>query len=339
MNICLLTRYFNFKGSGVTRIAMEVRQELENRGHSVYPISSKDGGLFTYFWYTAAQIPMKLPRKGVDVYHALATLEAMWLPRHKSIAMFLDLFTDSNPERVGAGMGYSKWKLLVGRKYFEFGSRLAAHCRFITCISDKTKQDMLECLRMPEDKIRVIRLGIPPLEPAQKKDGRFRIGTLGQLDKRKRIDLLIRQFKASHIDAELVIAGQGMDKQILDALADGDSRIKFLGLVPNERLEEFYNSLDLFVFPTGVEGYGLPPVEAMSCRKPVVILSDAIIPDEVRTRCVAVPDLTALFDSPSDLDSVIKTVDYDSNYAFAKTHNWKKCVDEYVKLYEEVASD
>jgi glycosyltransferase involved in cell wall biosynthesis len=318
---------------------MEVRQELENRGHSVYPISSKDGGLFTYFWYTAAQIPMKLPRKGVDVYHALATLEAMWLPRHKSIAMFLDLFTDTNPERVGAGMGYSKWKLLVGRKYFEFGSRLAAHCRFITCISDKTKQDMLECLRMPEDKIRVIRLGIPPLEPVLKKDNRFRIGTLGQLDKRKRIDLLIRQFKASRIDAELVIAGQGMDRPILDSLADGDSRIKFLGLVPNEKLEDFYNSLDLFVFPSGVEGYGLPPVEAMSCRKPVVILSDAIMPEEVSSHCVAVPNLTVLLDSPLELDNVIKAVDYDSNYAFAKTHNWKKCVDEYVKLYEEVASD
>jgi len=336
MNVCLLTRFFDFRGTGVSRIATEVKTELERMGHFVHPISTNGTNLYTYFWYTGVQIPCRLPRRNVDVYHALATLEAMWLPRHKSVATFLDLFTTTNPERAGSGMGYNKLKLAIGRWYFDLGSKLAVRCRFLTCISDKTKQDMIQFLHIPESKIHTIHLGIPnDLEPQPRKHSRFIIGTLGQLDKRKRVDLLIRQFKASRIDADLVIAGQGMDYPLLKELADEDPRIRFLGLVPNEKLCEFYNSLDLFVFPTFLEGWGLPPVEAMACEKPVVIMDDAIMPHEVRSRCVSVENLTPMFDDYGFLSSAIASVDYTANYQWAKSHTWQKCVEQYTQLYRQ----
>ena len=335
MKVCLLTRFFNYKGTGVTRIATEVLKELENQGHEVVKISTNGKSLYSYFFYTAVEIPLRYPKTGVDVYHALATMEAMWLPRNKSIATILDLFTTTNPDRAGAGMGYEKWKLLIGRKYFEFGSHVASKCRFIVCISDKTKQDVIQCLNIKEDKIKVIKLGIQDdLEPLNIKHKRLTIGTLGQLDKRKRIDLLIRQFKASNIDADLLIAGQGMDRPMLEALADGDKRIKFLGLVPNDKLNEFYNSLDVFAFPSFIEGYGLPPVEVMACKKPVVLMSDVIMPDEIKNRCILTESLRHTFDHIYDLPKV----NQDDNYTFAKSHNWKKCVNEYVELYKEIMS-
>ena len=209
-------------------------------------------------------IPIKLPRKGIDAYHALATLEGMWLPREKSITTYLDLFTTTNPERAGAGLGYEKWKLEIGRRYFDFGSRQAAKCKILTAISEKTKDDMAVELQVDERKIRVIRLGInDDLEPVPKPDEVYRLGTLSQLDRRKRIGLLIEAFRKSRMDAELVIGGRGMDEPILRKLAGDDPRIKFLGLVPDSELPTFYNSLDAFIFPSWIEGYGLPPVEAM----------------------------------------------------------------------------
>ena len=51
-------------------------------------------------------------------------------------------------------------------------------------------------------------------------------------------------------------------------------------LIPN--MNDFYNSLDLFVFPTSIEGYGMPIVEAMACGKPVITLEDAEIPSNLR---------------------------------------------------------
>jgi len=307
------------------------------RGHDIHRISTKDTSLYSYFAYTAIKIPIILPRKGIDVYHALAPLEGMWLPRNHSIVTYHDLFTTTNPERAGAGLGYEKWKLFVGRKYFELGSRIASRCRFIVCVSNKTKQDVMEYLRVPEEKIRVIISGISnDLEPKPKKDGVFRIGTLSQLDKRKRIDLLIKNFKRNKIDGELVIGGQGIDKPLLSHLASGDSRIKILGFVPDDKLADFYNSLDVFVFPTWLEGYGLPIVEAMACKKPVIVLSDAIIPEEVKGRCVIVEDLDTALGNKDYLEKLYKNVDIENNYMWAKKHDWNKCVDEYIKLYKEI---
>ena len=341
MRVCLLNRFFDFRGTGVTRIATEVTKELRSQGHEVVQVSTNATSLYAYAWKTAIGVPLSLPRKGIDVYHALATLEAIWLPKSRSIATFLDLFTTTNPERAGAGMGYSRWKLAVGRWYFKVGSHIAAKCRYLVCISEKTKQDVLEHVCQDESRISVIRLGIgDDLKPMDgKPNGRVRIGALGQLDKRKRIDLLIRQFRASKIDAELVIAGVGPDREMLERIAGGDERIRFLGLIPEGALTAFYNSLDLFVFPTFIEGFGLPAVEAMACGKPVVVRSDSIIPDEIRTRCFAMDNLTELFDNENKLDTVLRTTDYEGNLEFAKEHRWDKCVAQYVELYKKIMED
>ena len=326
----------------MTRIATEVSKELEKRGHDVVKITTGDGGssLYSYAFQTAIGVAFKIPRNGVDVYHALATMEALWLPRDKSIATYLDLFTTTNPDRAGAGMGYSRWKREVGKRYFDFGSKIASRCRFLVCISDKTKQDVLEHIKPDEEKLKVIRLGISEtLNPENGKHDRLTIGTLGQLDKRKRINLLVEAFHKSGLDAYLLIAGQGPDDRMLRDLADGDSRIKFLGLVQEKHLNWFYNALDLFVFPSGIEGYGLPPVEAMACGKPVVILDDAILPQEIRIRCVSVDNLYSLFDNFSEVERIIVSnhIAYYDNLMFARKHKWEDCVSEYIKLYEEIA--
>ena len=338
MNICLLTKYFGFNGTGISRFAFEILSGLEKRGHTIHKIETRaDVSLYRYFIYTAFEIPLRLPRRDIDIYHALVTLEGMWLPKDRSIVMIHDLFTTTDLERVGAGMGRSWWKKMVGASYFSFGSNLASKCRFVVCNSDKTKQDILSHIKVPEDKIRVIRMGIHrDLVPAPKKDGVFRIGTLSQLDKRKRIDLLICQFKESKLDGELVIAGQGQDRPLLERLIGDDSRIKLLGFVPDNEMSDFFNSLDIFAFPTWIEGYGLPIVEAMSCQKPVMVLSDAIIPDEVKSRCIVVDNFTDVLNNTARLSDIIKQIDIDDNHRFAKEHDWDSCVEEHLKLYREI---
>lgn len=339
MKVCLVNRYFDFRGTGVTRIATEVARELERQGHEVVRMATSGESLYSYFWHTAIKVAFRLPRDGVDVYHALATLEAMWLPVDKSIATYLDLFTTTNPDRAGAGMGYDRWKLEIGRRYFAFGAKLAARCRFLVCISEKTKQDVLEYVGADERKLRVIRLGISDtLRPENGKHHRLTIGTLGQLDKRKRVGLLIRAFRKSRLDADLVIAGRGPDRAMLGDMAKGDMRIRFLGLVLDRELNAFYNNLDLFVFPSGIEGYGLPPVEAMACGKPVVVLDDAILPGEIRSRCVSVGSLDQMFTCLSEVETVMAlgAVNIGTNLGFAREHRWETCVNQYLKLYNEI---
>lgn len=346
MKICLLARYFDMRNAGLGRVAMELRDRLIERGHDVSTVSTNGSGPFSYFRYTAFEMPFRKP-KGCDIYHAITPMEAIWIPGKKMVVTFHDLILCTDPEKAGAGLGGHGWKNWIGRNYFATAVSLAqAKARSariqmgtprIVCVSEQTKSDLMRCFGVPKDDIAVIKSGISPaLEPMLKPDV-FRIGYLGQLDRRKRVGLLIDAFKQSDLDADLVIAGIGVDMRKLMALADGNPSIKFTGLVPEKHLHLWYNSIDIFVLPTMIEGYGLPAVEAMACKKPVVVLGDAIIPDEIKSRCVVVDDLVAFLGDEEAMWDAIGRVDYEDNYAFAKSHDWEKTADDYEALYREVA--
>lgn len=335
MNICLLTRYFDLRNAGLGRVSIEIHNELVKRSYSVAAVSTTGNSLYSYFLYTSLGIPLKLIGKKIDVYHAITPMEGMWLPKEKSIVTFHDLFQITNPDMLGSGIGYSKWKNLVGTNYFKFVVNIAKRCKVVVAVSEKTKEDLVTHLKVPRDKIRVITSGIyDELEPRPRKDKVFRVGYMGQLDRRKRVHLLIDAFKKSHLD-ELVLAGGGADEQALKARAEGDNRIKFIGVVRSNWVD-FYNSLDVFVLPTWIEGYGLPIVEAMACKKPVVVLGDAIIPLEVKIRCVWVEKLDYVLGNQKYLKNLCESIDIEGNYEWAKSHTWRRTVDGYIELYKEV---
>ncbi|KKK85133.1 hypothetical protein LCGC14_2776380, partial [marine sediment metagenome] len=275
-------------------------------------------------------------------------------------------------DKLGSGIGYSKWKNIAGRTYNRFMINISKKCKGVTAVSEQTKKDLTTYLDIPEEKIKVIRSGIRlDLIPMKKKDKTFRVGYLGALDRRKRVGLLIGAFKASELgelaiggsgldesilkglaegdkrikflgrhdnETQLLIAGTGVDEQKLRALAQGDDRITFEGRIPDDKLVDFYNSLDVFIFPTWVEGYGLPIVEAMACKKPVIVLFDASIPWDIKKRCVIVDRLDYVLANQTYLTRLCKSVNIEDNYRWAKEHDWDKTVDEYIKIYEEILS-
>ncbi len=337
MNVCLVSRYFDFRNAGVGRVGFEIRNGLTAQGHSTTTVSTNGASLYSYFVYTAAQIPFRLPR-GADVYHAISPMEAIWLPKDKSVVTFHDLFQITDPDKLGSGLGYSRWKNFVGRNYFALAAHIAKRCKGIVAVSNKTQEDLIEYLGIPEDRIHVIRSGIrPDLKVLRKRSGVKTIGYLGQLDRRKRVDLLITAFRKYKNDIELLIAGTGADEIELKALAAGDPRIKFLGRIPDGELVDFYNRIDAFMFPTWLEGYGLPIIEAMACQRPVIVLDDASLPIEISRRCVSVETLEHLFANPSYFETRCTVNNYESNYRWAKTHKWETTVSQYLELYEEVS--
>ncbi len=336
MKVCLLTRRPELDTGGIGRVSLEIRNGLIKMGNSVHVVSATKENLTHYFKYSFIDNYFNMP-KGYDVYHAITPMESIWIPKDKGIATILDIIPIVHPELHGARMGGNRVKYTIGKACFTIGCMQAAKCRYVSCISDHVKQEFIEHFHVDEKKVRVIRLGIrDDLEPLPKKDNIFRIGYLGQLDRRKRVDLLVTAFKRSKIDGELVLGGKGIDEQGLKELAQGDSRIKFLGFVPDNELVEFYNSLNVFVFPTSIEGYGLPPVEAMACKKPVIVLGNAIMPLEVKERCIIVDDLGTVFNNLVSLENLCKGVNYEGNYRWAKLHNWNKCTEDYVTLYKEI---
>jgi glycosyltransferase involved in cell wall biosynthesis len=98
---------------------------------------------------------------------------------------------------------------------------------------------------------------------------------LGNLEPRKNVESLILAFEnLKNQSANLVIAGgeAWKYKKIYKIWQDSPvkKRIKFLGYVDAADKPALYSLAKIFVYPSIYEGFGLPPLESMACRTPVV---------------------------------------------------------------------
>ena len=98
---------------------------------------------------------------------------------------------------------------------------------------------------------------------SNKDDGYFLI--VSALVPYKRIDLAVEAF--NRLGERLIIIGTGAERKKLQSLAK--SNIEFRGWVKDNELPSYYAACRALVFP-GVEDFGIVPVEAMACGKPVI---------------------------------------------------------------------
>ena len=88
---------------------------------------------------------------------------------------------------------------------------------------------------------------------------------VSRLDPYKRVDLAVRA--AVGLGVRLVVVGDGVERRRLERLA-GESAT-FTGVVDDERLRALYRGCRALLFP-GEEDFGVAPVEAQACGRPVV---------------------------------------------------------------------
>lgn len=141
----------------------------------------------------------------------------------------------------------------------------------------------------------------------------------GGLDPRKNVPALVAAFAAlpptlrnTH---QLVIAGKGEaeQKQLRTAARDRGlctDDLVLPGYVSEAELVLLYGKCSLFAFPSTLEGFGLPPLEAMACGAPVIAGDAASLP-EVMGRS------DTLFDParPGELGALMARILSDPGYA------------------------
>src|SRR5690606_4266816 len=120
-------------------------------------------------------------------------------------------------------------------------------------------------------------------------DDRF-ILYVGTIEPRKNIDVLLKAYKEiikeTGLPQKLVLCGKlGWRYQsILDTIeADEELKRRVIhpGYVPDDILPLLYREADVFVYPSLYEGFGLPPLEAMTCGTPVIVSNTSSLPDVV----------------------------------------------------------
>ncbi len=211
----------------------------------------------------------------------------------------------------------------------------------ITVLSEHAKKEAITCTSIPRDKLHVVYAGVDldrhfPLrkEPHKK----LRIGYFGGLDGRKNVGLLVESFRRiveSRNDVELHVGGGGKNLEPFREM--GMKNAVFHGRIDEHRKNEFLNSLDIFVFPSLIEGFGLPPLEAMACGVPVVVSNSSSLPEVVGDAGILVQPtvdrmtkgITTLLDDASLRKRLARR-----GLEQAKRFTWEKCAAQMRGVYE-----
>ncbi|MCX8082788.1 MAG: glycosyltransferase family 4 protein [bacterium] len=116
--------------------------------------------------------------------------------------------------------------------------------------------------------------------------------------------------------------------------------IIFLGYIPHTELPYLYSSAEFFIYPSLYEGFGLPPLEAMSCGCPVITSNTSSLPEVVGD--------AGIFIDPYNVDEMAENMERlltdeklreqlrTKGLERAKQFTWEKTARETLKVYEEV---
>lgn len=94
----------------------------------------------------------------------------------------------------------------------------------------------------------------------------------------KRFDLAVKACK--ELGKKLVVIGDGPERENLEKIADGDKNITFLGRQPDEVVKKYMSECKALLYP-GEEDFGIVPVEAQACGRPVIAFGKGGVLDSV----------------------------------------------------------
>lgn len=230
------------------------------------------------------------------------------------------------------------------------------HC--IMTNSRHSQADIARFLQLPPARIDVIPHAAARFSPVP--DGRARAAVLarygitppfilylGGINARKNIARLFEAYarlREHHPDVTLVVGGKrqwqtGAIDATFKRLALED-KVHFTGYVADADLPALYSAAAVFVFPSLYEGFGLPPLEAMSCGTPVVTSNVSSLPEVVGEAALTVDpyDVGALAAAIERAltDAALRAELRRRGFEQAKQFTWERTARETVAAYQRV---
>lgn len=178
----------------------------------------------------------------------------------------------------------------------------------IITVSEFSKKDISKYLKYPEEKIEIIPPAVDHKLYYQNRNKtalmKYGIGEddkvilyVGAEEPRKNVQFLINSFrklKNRIPQVKLLKVGMpnylGVREKLLKQIESLNLQkdVIFTGYVSESELAEIYNAVDLFVFPSLYEGFGMPPLEAMACGTPVITSNTSSLPEVVGDAAIVV---------------------------------------------------
>jgi glycosyltransferase involved in cell wall biosynthesis len=269
--------------------------------------------------------------KGADIYHVTGHVHYIVsrLPPERTILSIMDV------RFVVLNRGFRRW--VLKKLYLDWPLRRA---RYITTISNKVKEEIIELTGCDPSKIRVLKLPLlSHIEPRTGKHFNDSKPSILQIGTMSNKNLVLLAEALVGLECRLIIVGE-LDAKQRHAL--GKCKIEYENYfgVSDERIRELYESSDIVTFCSTYEGFGLPIIEAQAMRKPLVTsdieplrsvagegacLADPFSAESIRRAVVS------LIDDPNRRRMVVE-----AGVANVKRFDPQAVAMQYAALYEEI---
>jgi len=302
-------------------------------------------------WFEQVAFPRACRRSGVDVAHVpyfgapLVGFLPLVLTIHDLIPLLL-------PEYRGG------WHV---RAYMVLAAYAARRARLIVTDSEASARDVERVLGISRDRLRVVHLAAGSQyrtsTPEQVREGRERLGLperyllyLGGFDRRKNVPELLRAFRQALPKlggVSLVVAGRlprtdtcfAPDPRRLARELGLSREVQFLGHVSEPDMPPLYAGAVALVYPSRYEGFGLPPLEALSCGTPVIAMRVSSLPEVVGEGgiLIAPGDVGALSEAMCALaaDAALRERLSRRGLMHAAQFSWERTARETAAVYRE----
>lgn len=255
--------------------------------------------LFRSAW-RSSWVKKDLQRLSIDLYHGLSHEIPVGIQHTgiRSVVTIHDLIHERYPEQ------YNPVDVKIYRKKFRYA---CTHADRVIAISEQTKQDIMEFYHTPEEKIRVCYQSCNPAFGQQvSEEEKIRVRKtyglpeefflyVGSIIERKN---LLNVCKAvfllrEELNLPLVVIGQGnaYKKLVQDYIRQNglENRILFLSDTEKAKSSHEFRSAAIFpaiyqsavamIYPSFFEGFGIPVLEALWSRTPVITSSMSCLPE------------------------------------------------------------
>lgn len=299
-------------------------------------------------------LPALARARGVELLHSVNNLPPLGWPESLVLT-----FQDAKLYRAAAGAPLPR--RFYRRSMHRWGARRA---RRVLVASEYSKREAVRALGVAPHRVRVVPFGVEaerfaPSEATERSDPavlarhHLNSGTyvlsVATREPAKNLPRVLRAFASlasRRSDIELVLCGGrgwgGDDLEALSARLGIAQRVRFLGYVADEDLPALYRSARAFLFPSLVEGFGLPILEAMAAGTPVVTSTATACPETAGGAAVLV-DPADVVDIARGLAEALepeRAADLRARgLARASQCTWRRCAEGTLACYREAIAE
>lgn len=323
-------------------IAAELKKETGSKAETI--IQAYPPSLYTFLWNKLQYPKLKSMLPNIEVFHSWDWLQ----PPDKDISLvstihdlaILKYPETAHPKIVEAHK--ASWKRLKERN------------AEIIAVSRATKNDIVQYLGIPEQKIHVIHEALPvevlhtaesisdELEEsivAQYTLNRPYVLFVGTREPRKNLHRLIEAWLPLEKECDLLVVGEtGWDGT--EKLSAHPAGLRFLGRVSDQQLSVLYTHARMFAYPSLYEGFGLPILEAFYHDTPVVTSNISSMP-EVAGNAAELVDPLSEESIREGMKRILNETEEEQNVRtqrmIIRQHmfNWQKVTKETVAVYNQ----